>query len=299
LAWALPSMTHAALAAVLFTVWCGTEGMTFESPMHAGPLLILLLLGPLVLWKRSRFLLVVLIPAFVLSLLFAAVATAAHADERIGFAMLLNLGALLVAAGLLTQRTRRFPEFAPIFSFFGWGLYLVLLYILTFPGTIHETLYCRPEHWSTYIAYWLVPLVVCLATWAMVAHQAIVTRRGLGTMAIPLESFLVPLSVVLSLYAMFASQADRELRWEAAGPFNLVFLALAVSLMARGCRRALLWPTVTGSLLLVVLVLSRYADLFASLFVRGLIFILIGALIFAEGVFYARARRHPKEEVQP
>jgi hypothetical protein len=44
-------------------------------------------------------------------------------------------------------------------------------------------------------------------------------------------------------------------------------------------------------LLLVALISARYFDLFESLAIRGLIFLLVGGLLFAEGILFRRARR--------
>ena len=82
-----------------------------------------------------------------------------------------------------------------------------------------------------------------------------------------------------------------DAKWPVAGIFNLVFLALATAWMARGCREGLLRPTILGSLLLVGLTTARYFDLFESLAVRGLIFLLVGGLLFTEGILFRHARR--------
>jgi len=100
---------------------------------------------------------------------------------------------------------------------------------------------------------------------------------------------LLPLTAIVC--QVFAMSGVANEKWAVAGVFNLVFLALATTWMARGCREGLLRPTILGSLLLVALMTARYFDLFESLAVRGLIFLLVGALLFAEGILFRRARR--------
>ncbi|HZP59386.1 MAG TPA: hypothetical protein VFB27_03605, partial [Opitutaceae bacterium] len=73
--------------------------------------------------------------------------------------------------------------------------------------------------------------------------------------------------------------------------FNLIFLSVALMWMVRGCREGRLRPTVLGSLLFAALVWARYFDLFESLAVRGLVFILLGGVLFAEGFYYRRMRQ--------
>jgi uncharacterized membrane protein len=62
-------------------------------------------------------------------------------------------------------------------------------------------------------------------------------------------------------------------------------------MMARGCRTGVSRPTVIGSVLFVALVVARYFDLFESLFVRGLVFVAVGVLLFLEGLFYSRQKK--------
>jgi hypothetical protein len=82
-----------------------------------------------------------------------------------------------------------------------------------------------------------------------------------------------------------------HLEWPAITVFNLVFLAHAAMLVARGCRSAVLGQTAMGSILLIALAIARFTDLFGSLAVRGLIFVIVGVLIFSQGFFYIRSKR--------
>jgi uncharacterized membrane protein len=79
--------------------------------------------------------------------------------------------------------------------------------------------------------------------------------------------------------------------WRSAAPCNLAFIVLAVTLMARGCRQTRAGLAILGAVLLIALTVARYFDLFDSLFLRGLAFIIIGAIIFAEGYLYTRTKK--------
>jgi hypothetical protein len=46
-----------------------------------------------------------------------------------------------------------------------------------------------------------------------------------------------------------------------------------------------------GCVLFAAVVLARYADLFESLLARSVVFLLLGAALFAVGNLYARAKR--------
>jgi len=54
-----------------------------------------------------------------------------------------------------------------------------------------------------------------------------------------------------------------------------------------------------GSLLLAAVVLARFFDLFESLAVRGLIFVVLGAVLLAEGFYYRKLRRASAGEEAP
>lgn len=119
-------------------------------------------------------------------------------------------------------------------------------------------------------------------------------RAGTGHV----EDALVPLTVLLC--QVLALPRLTGYKWEVAGVFNLVFLAVAAAWMGRGCREGLLRPTLLGSLLLVALVAARYFDLFDSLAVRGVVFLTVGGVLIAEGVLFRRTRqRLQRTEVGP
>ncbi len=84
--------------------------------------------------------------------------------------------------------------------------------------------------------------------------------------------------------------------WVVAGPFNLILLAHIVSLLARGVRKHALSNVVYGAILLVFVAGARYVDLLQSLVARGLVFLLVGSALFAEGIYYARGSRLEEEE---
>lgn len=166
--------------------------------------------------------------------------------------------------------------------------------MLTFPGLVDEVLGWRVETASNFqparLVYEWAPLAVALLAWAGVGWPLRPgARRDGRPRDCSFEHWLLPLTAIV--VQVYARSGVANEKWAAAGVFNLVFLALATTWMARGCREGLLRPTILGSLLLVALMAARYFDLFESLAVRGLIFLLVGALLFAEGILFRRARR--------
>ena len=77
----------------------------------------------------------------------------------------------------------------------------------------------------------------------------------------------MPLMPIFLYYCSLS--ITKYLEWPAIAVFNLVFLAHAAMLMAKGCMNAVLGQTIIGSLLLIALVIARFTDLFNSLAVRG------------------------------
>jgi uncharacterized membrane protein len=95
--------------------------------------------------------------------------------------------------------------------------------------------------------------------------------------------------VILAMADLFYLRSFGD--WMVAGPFNLVLIGLAASLMAVGCRRGMIRPTILGSVLLILVIVARYFDLFESLLMRGGIFVGMGALLLVEGVVYSRTKK--------
>jgi uncharacterized membrane protein len=297
MAWAMPSIAQGAIAAGLMTVWCGMESFNFDASMHAAPVMIVVFVGLLAWRMKSRFLLAVTLPMVVLSMVFVMVGSAFHHGERVAFGMVFNIGVTLAAAGVLARRSRHFPESAPVFSFYGWLVSLIFLFVLTFPDAADHMLirgWGQMESWLS--GYWVGSLVLCVAGWGWLGYREIVRAEG---HRVPLDHFLLPMAVVVTAVDLTLMERVDELLL--AVPFNLVLLALIVAMMTRGCRHGLTVPTVIGSLLLVAYMFARYCDLFESLLIRGLVFIVVGAAIFAQGMLYNRTKRRKAatKEVTP
>ena len=290
LAWALPSVAQGILAAVLLAIWVGVEAGEFGVAMHVGPVLIVVLLGALAYRQRSRVLLGVVIASFAVALLFSGMAVG---DEELVTSLLLCVAAVSMAAGVLVRRHGRFPEAGPIFGFLGLSTYFVMLFLLCFPD-VADWMLDPPFGEAAAGVYWLVLLAAALAAWAAVAWPLGPWRGDRRRRDCPADLLLIPLTLIFSqCYAIFLHGFDD---WAVAAPFNLVLLAHAAAMMRRGCREGRLRPTVLGSLLFAALAMARYFDLFESLIARGVVFVVVGGVLFAEGVLYARSKQAPAEE---
>ena len=292
MALAMPSIPQAILAVVLLTVWGGAERVAFATPVWVAPALLVALIGPLAWQRRSRLLLAVLIPAVFLAYGFSIPTGHDHAWEL--FSTMLSLSALFLAVSYLVRSYGAFPGSGPVFWFFGGSVFMVMLYLLSFPSLAREFFYWnRNEMTWVGVVYGLIPLVLALSAWGAVARLKITGALSRQEGDAGPELFLIPLTVILGVVNLLVLHRVHD--WAVAGPFNLVFIGLAVSLMARGCQEGLIKQTVLGSVFLVLIVVARYFDLFESQLVRGLVFVVMGALLLAEGFFYARAKKQKVE----
>ena len=284
----MPSIPQAILAAVLLAVWGGSERLAFDSPVWVAPACIVLILGTLAWRCRSRILLAVLIPAFLFSYGFTL--PVGGDSEWLLVSTFLSISAGLIAASRLAAYPGNFPGAAKVFGFYGWVIFWVMLYLMSFPKLAHDLFYWHDHTilW-THFTFGLIPLSLALVLWLGLAYleKTGKVRREEGDPG--WEVYLVPLTVILGVVDLISSQAVAG--WVIAGPFNLVFVGMVAAMMTRGCSEGLIKPTVIGSVLLVLLVVARYFDLFESQLVRGLVFLAIGAVLLVEGFLYTRTRK--------
>ncbi len=287
LAWALPSLAQALIAALLLVLWNGFEVFAFRSPNVAAPILIFIGILPLAWRLRSRVLTAAGLGAF----LFALFSSLQRVSWNLMMPVFLSCAVVLIAAGLILQRSRRAPELAPVCFFFGNGLYLFLLYLLTFRGT-REIFSILAREQRPLFLWFLVPLLIALGLWV----AALSPFRGLRErIAAGLRTDYFAAPVTLLVYA-FLSFSRFELRgFLATAPYNLLFLFSAVMLMLRGFRTLHLRSAVLGSVLFAALAIARYTDLFQSLLARAAVFLITGGMMIGVGVFFARARKMQQE----
>lgn len=283
LAWALQSMTQGLLAVTLIGFWVGLEIFEFEWSLPWAPALVAAGVVPLAWLIRSRVLLFFGLLALVLVLMVAALP---H-DAELGVAAGFFAGILYLLAGYALQRTG-FPEAAPVCRVLGASIYLLFLFVFSFAGSV-EVLDEVDLETPLGLIYFAVPLALALlaggyvvsATWA--DHEPEQRAHQLGALA----------SLILG--AVLALGAEGHADALGAIAFNLVFLLHAGVYILQGCREASARLVGLGCVMLTVLVLARFVDLFESLLVRSAVFVLLGATLFVIGNVYFRSRRGAAE----
>jgi len=271
----------------LFTIWVIAEATAFDNSIPYAFIFILLLF-PLAYKQRSSLLLGVLLIAMAFSTIFIAANTA----ESATFHSLLGLLVLYVAIGLIHQKFSRLENFAPVYFFIGLAGYFLTLFVLSFPDLNRETLKdVKMFPNISVVLYWLIPLVLATACWVVVSKDLI---KKIKLKYYSPDLFLLPL--VLIFFCCYSLMPAKIFYWPVTAIFNLVFLAHTGMLMARGCKEVNPALAIAGALLLAALTFARFTDLFESLATRGVIFIVVGIILFSQGFFYIRTKKRIKEQ---
>lgn len=291
-AWAAPSVAHGIVASVLLVCWSFAEwGNGPGSWGLLGPVLVVVAAGGLAWRLRSRLLVGVAAPAFVFSTM-AAFTRSFHPWPTIAAAI--GLGGLLVGCGFLLERRGAFPAAAAIVRAWGWGTFWGSLYVACFPmGLVEDAPYFGAG--SVVVPRAVAGGAAALACAAWIGVEGLRRQDGTSwTASRPkAEHVLIPLAAVLAFADNFyLGGLDR---WGAAAPFNVVYLVLAFGLMVRGTERARPKEALGGTLLFLALVAARFFDFFESFLSRGLVFLVVGGVLLAQGLLYARARRRQPE----
>lgn len=283
MAWVLPSVPQAITAVVLLAIWGGTEAIAFDTPVDISALIVLVAVGPLA-WRRRSAPLAVFTVAGLYWLLLCG---AGHWGGASGaFTNALALSAALLAAAKLMTETAGVSSIRGVMRFFGGLGFVVCAYVLSFHGAVEDMLVwsSRVDGMAMMAIYHWLLFAIAATGWIWL----LVRMLRDGSSEVRTEEWLFPIALVYAL--VMGAWGDTTEPALIATVFNLVCLALASAWMVRGCRNTDLGLVVPGSVLLGLVVFARYFDLFNSLATRGLIFVLFGAVLFAEGFYYRRIR---------
>jgi uncharacterized membrane protein len=288
LAWALPSISHALVAGLLLLLWNGFEAFDFRNPHLLSPFIILAGLMPLAWIYRSRVLLAATIAAFMLMLAFSA----ATVGGDPAFLLVFLSACILIAAGSLVRRKGGFPGSGPVFSFIGYLVYLTALFVLSFfhRGTGLFTVNFDDLQEAVYFYTFSAAAfgVLIWSFWAAVQQK----KPAAADFRIDASGVLLALLIVV-----LNTLGVLELKgWAGAAVFNLIFLFHSIMLIAAGCKELDLKAATAGCLLLASLSMARYTDLFVSLLARSSVFLIMGAALFAVGLYYSRTKKRLQEK---
>ncbi|MGM0593561.1 MAG: DUF2157 domain-containing protein [Pseudomonadota bacterium] len=283
LAWALPSLTQAFMAVALVLTWHLTEVLDFHA-VNTMALPLVLAIFPLA-WRLGSPMLARFTSVGLLVTIGFSVSVIG--GDLVVSLLLFTTIALLALEGLAGESAREIARAAT-----GPALLVmvVLMYLMTF-GKLGPKLIDIELQGGLASAYFIIALVLSQAAFFWLLWR--------GRLSVPLRIAELTLLLVL-LPSLLAAVTDGvSVRdsgaWVVLG-FNLLLLGMSVWLMVDGARNANRRHMVQGSLLFALLAAARYTDLFDSLIARALVFLLVGAALFAVSHFYQRNKRQVSRE---
>ena len=263
---------------ILMACWSGFGFFELDATSHWVPLLTAFGIAPLAWRLRSRVLLVFALIMFQ----FATVLAVVGVNEELSIPVSFFLSVFYIIVGLLVVDTG-FADSRRVFKYVGFIGYFVFVYVFSFPdgaGLLDDIEFTD----SAAIGYLSVLLVIVTVAWVRV----LVTRHTRLDWFWRWQWGLVAIS---SVFVAGGCLGWIFTGWVLAIPMNLIFLAHSVFFIVQGGKEANAKLVSIVCLLFSVLVVTRYVDLFESLLVRSLIFLLLGAGLFLVGTFYSRLRK--------
>ncbi|OFZ80366.1 MAG: hypothetical protein A2603_13365 [Bdellovibrionales bacterium RIFOXYD1_FULL_55_31] len=285
LAWALPSAVQGMVVCILTVLWTGSEAIGFGNHLLWAPLLIAGVFP--VMKKFSSRVLGDLIPISLLLVFWSG----SFVPYGIAYSAMLLLSGGLIGLGILLEHWGRMRESGR--SFWVWSQFAFLLtaFILSFAGHDHssDAQLAQAEQLRSH-SYFIAGAIGFLMMWGLVLYFAIRDRK---TREIRPDLWVV---LPVGLFYLLQSLGWTQLRgWESAVLYNLAILAQSVLLIRLGCREVRFSAVFQGCIVFGLLVAVRYTDLFGSLLVRSLVFLLAGAGFFITGSVYSSRKKAVSE----
>ena len=277
--WVLPSAIQGVFATALFCAWGSFEIIDFDRQHVLSVALVFFGVLPLAWMLRSR---VLLMFGLVAVIGLALVNISAHVSGDLVVYILFAVGVLLIALSYAVARTS-FPQSADVLRSVGAAVYGLILFAMTFVrGVVGNipTLDTQAE----LMVLWVTLGVAALAWAGMLVYgtKAKFQRTKLLQHGLILLSILVML--VQGAFDLLLSAMVFSLIYDA------ILAAHCVLLIIRGTDN-LKWQQVAiGCLVLGALVYARFNDLFESLLMRSLVFVVLGAMLFFIGHLYSKRK---------
>lgn len=283
LAWALPSLTQAFMAVTLVLAWHCFEVFDFRFENYGAFFMILLGVMPL-LWRLHS---PVLARYTSIALFMVIGLSIGLADEDLIIATLLVTALMLIAFARFGEFSRMdvVREMSSALAGPAVMVMVAIMYLMTFGNVIPRLVGIDFEYLIP-TSYFIASLVVSQGAFFWLLY-----RRQLNGL-LWLSELTIILALLPSIIAwMGISQHGGAGIRIVSLSFNLVLLALSVWMMIDGARNANRKHMVQGSILFALLAVARYTDLFESLVTRAVVFLLVGAALFAVSHFYQRNKK--------
>jgi uncharacterized membrane protein len=283
LAWALPSLTQAFLAITLVIGWHLFEVFDFHFENHSAFLLILLGIFPLA-WRLQS----PVLARFVSAGLFLTLGLSVSVvdSDLVVMTLLLSAAALIGLERLAAVSGNEMQkQIAAEMAKPAMLVLVVLMYLMSFGDLVPELLVSKV---NDFIAggYFYGVIAVSQGVFFWLLY-----RRWLNGI-VRLSELAVLLALLPTLLVLSSEgYTTHSISFLISLGFNLILLAMSVWLMVDGARNANRQHMVRGSILFALLAAARYTDLFDSLVTRAVVFLLVGAALFAVSHFYQRNKK--------
>lgn len=282
-AWALPSLPHAALGAVLAFTW--SCGFVHDHPAWSplGPALLAVLFVPLAVWRRSRLVFALVAFLTVVALGVGAGTEAAHGTAPMA-AMLAGCAVLLAwplgcrpgsAAGSMTDVAHRL-------GVLGFGL---MAFVASFHDLAREFSFDRLDagEW-----HWWLPTAAALllaAVFVVAGFQRTAERGAL------VREHLVNLTALASVLVLYLGLAGDRNSAQLAIAANAALLATAGVAVAQSIQQLERGPFWLGTLTLAGVIVARFFEIEANLGVKAAVFVASGVAVILVGLAFERRLR--------
>jgi uncharacterized membrane protein len=291
LAWARGSIIQALMATVLIAFWAGAEVFDYQTTNHISILILLAGILPFAIYTGSVVLMFFVSAAFMTCYGF----NMGYMDGKLLFQGLFFLSCLYLVGGAYLRNTA-IAKCASVIRFNGLFVYYILMFILSFKYSLRKwhSLFASPENFieSMYYGLPFIGLIIMLAaslyktSWQSLNN----TRKA--------ELVLVCISLTIVTYLGLVYPSMEYLydyNWFATILINLTLVAHFIILIVEGSRETNWIKTTAGCILFSILVFSRFTDLFHSLLLRSVVFILLGIGLFVIGHYYNSQKKQIAE----
>jgi len=276
MAWALSSSLQALLAMALIGFWCGAEVFDFRRDLDWAPWVIAALVMPLAWRKNSPLLMFFSSVLFLLLLFFVSVFN----DFEMVVHLLFILAVGFMSLAKLVPAFRR-AELSGVLYGVGTLVYFSLLFAFTFTGVITD-IYLNQVNTLALVMYLLLPLCIVLGIGFVVWRQ----REQLLPSSIDrIDASLKFLTLIAFMGSTLLTNSGMP-----AILFNVVMFVHSILYLLSGMEHVRWQRVAFGSFILALLVFVRFLDLFDSLLLRSLSFVLLGIGLFVIGILFSRQK---------
>ncbi|WP_288362546.1 DUF2157 domain-containing protein [uncultured Spongiibacter sp.] len=287
MAWVLPSTAHGILACLLICGWTAMQVFAFERPHLPGTAALLLGLLPLAWQQRSTLLLRAVLVLLPVSLLF---------NSWIFDSDIVLLHAVFIAAIYLWAErlapVLQWRESVPALHQTGLLLWWACLLLLSIQDVSWAF---SVGHRSGDALLGLAPaqlisasMLLVIVVFAGLCFGRSSLRPRSGPQWLELACLALPLLVLCASYSVYPMPVAVQFS------ANIALLAYALLFVYRGSEYLMKGSLSAGGVLLTLLLLLRFNDLFHSLLARASLFLLLGTLLILAGLRFSRQQERQK-----